>query len=267
MPNAMPAARGVYKPRRPQASPLLRLVSDHLQRLQTVYDERFAREHGPWRPVVAQVADKFLPCGVLDHGFARIRCDACTHEYLLAFSGKCRSFCPSCHAKRLAIWTQWLDATLLAPMPHRQVVLTIPKRLRAYCLYRRRLLGEIARVAARTVTAAGRSLTCERDLAVGIVAYLQTHGSRANWHPYLHLLVTDGGFRPDRTFVSWPTHDTARLTEAFRRAVLRLFVRLELFDEDHAAGMLTWPHLRISAEADHPFRAKPITCFARSRSG
>lgn len=37
-----------------------RLVSDHLHRLQTVYDERFAREYGPWRPVVGQVADKFL---------------------------------------------------------------------------------------------------------------------------------------------------------------------------------------------------------------
>jgi len=242
MADAAAAARGVYKPRRPQASPLFRLVSDHLHRLQTVYDERFAREYGPWRSVVAQVADKFLACGVLEHGFARIRCDACTHEYLLAFSCKCRYFCPSCHAKRLAIWTQWLDTTLLAPVPHRQVVLTIPKRLRAYCLYRRCLLGEIARVAARTVTAAIRTLTGERELAVGIVACLQTHGSRANWHPHLHLLVTDGGFRPDGTFVAWPVHDTARLTEAFRRAVLRLFVRLALFDEDQAAGMLTWPH-------------------------
>jgi len=37
-------------------------------------------------------------------------------------------------------------------------------------------------------------------------------------------------------------HDTARLTEAFRRAVLRLFVRLALFDHDQATGMLTWPH-------------------------
>jgi hypothetical protein len=37
--------------------------------------------------------------------------------------------------------------------------------------------------------------------------------------------VTDGGFRPDGTLVSWPVHDSARLTEAFRRAVLRLFVR------------------------------------------
>lgn len=143
MPDVASVAHGVYKPRRPQASPLFRLVSDHLQRLQTVYDERFAREYGSWRPVVAQVADKFLACGVLDHGFTRMRCDACMHEYLLAFSCKCRYFCPSCHAKRLAIWTQWLDTTLLAPVPHRRVVLTIPKRLRAYCLYRRHLLGEI----------------------------------------------------------------------------------------------------------------------------
>jgi hypothetical protein len=69
-------------------------------------------------------------------------------------------------------------------------------------------------------------------------------GGIANWHPHLHLhlLVTDGGFRRDGTFVSWPAHDTARLTEAFRRAVLRLFVRLALFDEDQAAGMMTWPH-------------------------
>ncbi len=203
---------------------------------------RSLRRNGPWRSVVTHVADQFLACGVLEHGFARIRCDTCAHEYLLAFSCKCRYFCPSCHAKRVAIWTQWLDTILLAPVPHRQVVRTIPKRLRAYCLYRRRLLGEIARVAARTVTAAMRTLTGERDLAVGIVACLQTHGSRANGHPHRHLLVTDGGFRPDGTFVSWPVHDTARLTEAFRRAVLRLFVRLELFDEDQAAGMRTWPH-------------------------
>ncbi len=127
-------------------------------------------------------------------------------------------------------------------MPHRQVVLTCPSRLGAYCLYRCRLLGEMARVAARTVTVAIRTLTGEHDLAGGIVACLQTHGSRANWHPHLHLLVTDGGFRPDGRFVSWPAPDTARLTEAFRHAVLRLFVRLELFDEDQAAGMLTRPH-------------------------
>ena len=243
--SAVPAgaAPGVYKPRRPQASPLFRLVSDHFRAFHAVYEERFAATYGDWRPVVREVADKFLACGVLAHGFARIRCDTCTHECLLAFSCKARYFCPSCHAKRLALWTLWLEGSLLAPgVPHRQVVLTIPKRLRAWCLYRRSLLGDLARVAARTVTAAVRALTGEPTLAVGIVGCIQTHGSRANWHPHIHMLATDGGFRADGTFVSWPAHDTAALTEAFRRAVLRLFVRRGLFEREDAEAMLAWPH-------------------------
>ncbi|MEO5580857.1 MAG: transposase zinc-binding domain-containing protein [Gemmatimonadaceae bacterium] len=77
-------------------------------------------------------------------GFPRVHCDACAHEYLLAFLCKARYFCPSCHAKRLALLTLWLEETLLAPDPHRQVVLTIPKRLRTWCLYRIALLGDLA---------------------------------------------------------------------------------------------------------------------------
>jgi hypothetical protein len=194
---------------------------------------------------VREVAEKFLACGILAHGFARVRCEAagCGHEYLVAFSCKARYFCPSCHAKRLAQWTLWLEETLLVrAVPHRQVVLTIPKRLRAWCLYRRRLLGDLARVAAQTVTAAVRTMTREPELAVGIVACVQTHGSRANWHPHIHMMVTDGGFRPDGTFVPWPVHDTAALTEAFRRAVLRAFVRRGVFEPEDADGMLAWPH-------------------------
>jgi len=70
-----------------------------------------ARRHIP------TVVDRFLACGFLEHGFARIRCDACAHEYLLAFSCKSRYFCPSCHAKRLARWSLWFEEALLAPVP------------------------------------------------------------------------------------------------------------------------------------------------------
>ena len=243
---------GVYRPRQPRASPLYRLLDRHFRELSLVWDERFAPTHGHWRGVIPKVVDQFLACGLLEHGFARIRCDACAHEYLLAFSCKSRYFCPSCHAKRLARWSLWLDETLLAAVPHRQVVLTLPKRLRAYCLYRRSLLGDLARVAARTVTAAVRATTGEADLRVGIIACLQTHGSLANWHPHLHLVVTDGGFRPDGSFVRWPgwsSHDTLHLTEAFRRAVLRLFVRRGLFDAEQAHGMLQWPHSGFQVHA------------------
>ena len=55
-------------------------------------------------------------------------------------------------------------------------MLTIPKRLRAWCPYRRPLLGDLARVAARTLTAAVRALTGEPMLSVEIVGCIQTHG-------------------------------------------------------------------------------------------
>ena len=233
---------GVYKPRRPKASPLYRLTEDHFDEFSTVYDERFARRWGYWHKVVGEVVEKFQACGILKHGFARVRCGSCKNEFLLAFSCKCRYFCPSCHAKRLALWGIWLEETLLADVPHRQVVLAVPKRLRPYFLYDRKLLGELSRVAARTVTSFIRASVGEKDLSVGIVSSIQTHGSLANWHPHLHMLVTDGGFRPDGTFVHLPLHDVATLTEAFRRAVLKMFVKRELMDIETAQGMLAWPH-------------------------
>ena len=80
----VPAA-GVYKPRRPHASPLFRLVSDHFGAFHDAYEDRFAATYGDWRPVNREVAEKFLDCGVLAHGFARVRCGACTHACTLGF--------------------------------------------------------------------------------------------------------------------------------------------------------------------------------------
>jgi len=64
----------------------------------------------------------------------------------LTFSCKTRGFCPSCHAKRLEEWGEWVRETLLLRVPHRQVVLTIPKMLRSFFKFRRKLLGELCRV-------------------------------------------------------------------------------------------------------------------------
>jgi hypothetical protein len=118
--------------RRSRASPLFRLLDDHFRSFGTVCDERFATRWGPWRSVVAGVAEKPLECGILEQGFTRVHCSRCRHEYLLAFSCKCRYFCPSCHAKCLTARSLWLEETLVAPAPHRQVVLTVPKGVRPY---------------------------------------------------------------------------------------------------------------------------------------
>ena len=55
-----------------------------------------------------------------------------------------RGFCPSCHAKRLEEWGEWMRETVLLDVPHRQVVFTIPKMLRIFFKYDRRRLGHSA---------------------------------------------------------------------------------------------------------------------------
>jgi hypothetical protein len=60
--------------------------------------------------------------------------------------------------------------------------------------------------------------------------------------PHLHLLVTDGAYREDGTFLPLSFHDPSVLTEAFRRAILGAFVKRGLFTPETADSMLAWPH-------------------------
>jgi hypothetical protein len=39
----------VYRPRRPLASPLHRLLTDHFEHFRGRYEDDFEREHGRWR--------------------------------------------------------------------------------------------------------------------------------------------------------------------------------------------------------------------------
>ena len=69
----------------------------------------------------------------------------------------------------------------------------------------------------------------------------------------------------------WPAYDSAALSEAFRRAVLRLFVRRGFFDEDQAEGMLQWPHSGFHvhagvgvSEEHRPFALRHERCVAET---
>jgi len=79
----------VYRPRRARESPLFRLVEQHLEEFLRVYPERFAKQHGPLRPVVERVLRGFLTCGLVEHGFARLWCGTCRTSVL------CPSSCES----------------------------------------------------------------------------------------------------------------------------------------------------------------------------
>ena len=108
------------------------------------------------------------------------------------FSCRTRGFSPSCHAKRLEEWGEWMRETLLLDVPHRQVVFTIPKLLRVFFKFKRRLLEDLCRCALRSLTRYFEGLTGSA-LTPGVIAVIQTFGDRINLHPHLHLLVTEGG--------------------------------------------------------------------------
>ena len=90
-----------YRPRVPQQSVYYRLVEEHFEQLERVWEDRCQARLGYWRSFVSEVIYKYLECGDPHFGFARVKCEDCNHEYLLAFSCKCRHFCPSCHQKRV----------------------------------------------------------------------------------------------------------------------------------------------------------------------
>jgi hypothetical protein len=73
---------GVYEPRNPNAGHYYRCVAKHFEELEAVWDDQYSRLYGFWRPYVMEVIYRYLDCGDLHFGFARVNCKDCGHEYL-----------------------------------------------------------------------------------------------------------------------------------------------------------------------------------------
>jgi len=138
----------VYRPRRARESPLFRLVEQHLEEFLRVHEERFAKVHGPLRPVVERVLRGFLTYGLVEHGFARLWCGTCWTSVLSPFSCRGRNFCPSCEKRKQLLWAEWLQKEVLATVPHRHVVLTMPRLPRGIFRKRRELLLDLSQCGA-----------------------------------------------------------------------------------------------------------------------
>jgi hypothetical protein len=222
---------GAYTPRNPKASALYQCVQTHFDEFEASYATRYQEQYGFYRPVISRVVEKFLACGDLTKGFARVRCDTCRHEYLLAFSCKGRYFCPSCHQKRVLQFGTWVAEDVLAPVPHRQYVFTVPKMLRIYFRKDRRLLGKLSQCATDALKKLFRAAGKDPKAVPGIIMVIQTYGDLVNFHPHLHALVTDGVFTPAGWFVAFPKIDLYTLEHLFRHRVLRLLLREWRIDE------------------------------------
>ena len=121
---AAPASPARYQRHRPEETTLYRVVQTHLDTYLAFVD---IETGGAGLPTfVTDEFDAFLACGILAHGFLRLRCNGCAEEKLVAFSCKRRGICPSCGTRRMAEAAAYLVDHVIPKVPVRQWVLPFP---------------------------------------------------------------------------------------------------------------------------------------------
>jgi hypothetical protein len=200
-PHGSPAASRRYERRRPEKTPLQKIVSENLKNW---LEWREAAE----RPVSGYVEDElrgYLECGILCFGFARAVCTTCRTGFVVAFSCKGRGVCPSCNGRHMAQTAAHLVDHVIPPVPVRQWVISVPKRLRGMLADRPRAVAALTKIFLTEIerlllTASGGAPDAETPRAprprLGGVSFLHRFGSALNHHVHLHACVTDGVFVP-----------------------------------------------------------------------
>jgi hypothetical protein len=219
-----------YRRHRPEATLLYQLVAEHYPR----FRDRRAAEG---RALPRYVEDEFeahLKCGLLEHGFLRVKCDACQAEKLVAFSCKRRGFCPSCGARRMTETAALLVDDVLPQQPVRQWVMSLPFALRYLLATRPEVITQVLGILYRAISG---HLICKAGLTrasavTGAVTLIQRFGSALNLNVHFHMLVLDGVYRRDVAqdrlqFVPVPAPSTEELKGLVQRIAERIGRALE----------------------------------------
>ena len=185
-----PAPSRRYERRRPEKTPLHKVVSENIE---SWLEWREAAE----RPVPGYVEEDlrgYLECGILCFGFARAVCMTCRTGFVVAFSCKGRGVCPSCNGRHMAQTAAHLVDHVIPPVPVRQWVISVPKRLRGMLADRPRavnaltkiFLAEIERLllAASGFNPAANTPASARP-RLGGISFLHRFGSALNHHVHL----------------------------------------------------------------------------------
>ena len=240
------AGPGLYRHRDPSATTLYRLFEKHYDSVKGLWEEVFERRYGYWRGFVDAAVYRYQDCGIYEQGFARVQCEACSHEFLVAFSCKGRGICPSCGARRAAELAAFLEEEVLEDVDHDQWVFTMPKMLRPYFMHHRRLLRALCQLAYQTVREMMEEVAPDEGIRPGFVAVIQTFGSRLNFNPHVHAVVSRGGWSSQGRFIPVSYLDTHAAELLFRHKVLKLLKHEGLIDDHRIDVMLSWHHSGFS---------------------
>jgi hypothetical protein len=187
-----------YERRQPDKTVFYRIVQQHIE---TLFAE--AEQNGSGYPEhVKHEFERFLSCGILSAGFARIQCTqpGCTFERLVGYSCKGRAICPTCVSRRMADCALHLVDHVLPVAPYRQWTLSLPYDVRLRIGYASKRVGEVLALFLRTVFCWQR-LQARRagieDPLTGSVTLCQRYGSILQFTPHFHSWLPDGVFAQD----------------------------------------------------------------------
>ena len=158
----------------------------------------------------------YLRCGLLEHGFCRLKCDGCGHELVVA--------------------------RVLPDVPLRQWVLSLPHPLRILCAFRPEALTLTLDAFVRAIFAFQRRRSRKFGLVggrCGGVTVVQRFGSACELNVHFHTLIFDGVYvdgdstgRPEfRPLPAPTTSELAGVTRAVVRKVRRALSRAGLLDD------------------------------------
>ncbi|NTZ16199.1 transposase [Paenibacillus sp. JMULE4] len=177
------------------------------------------------RLVVVKEIEKFLGCGNPRNGFKLLVCEGCHDTRKIPYRCKGR-FCTTCSCGETEEWSRVMAEDVFQ-VNHRHVILTIDEGLRDIFLKYREMLKEFMDEAARLVQ---EHFEKKHKVTPGIIAGLHTFGSKLNFNPHVHMLVTMGGMTANG---EWKTYDYIpfkKLRKQWQTVVLKL-IRRHLTEE------------------------------------
>ena len=176
---------------------LYQVLAEHLA---TFLDRVAADPNRSLPRFVVRELRAFLDCGLLCHGFCRVRCNDCGRDALVAYSCKGRGFCPACGTRRMVDTAAWLVDHVLPDVPVRQWVLTLPHRVRFLCAYDPELCTGVRRIFVRAVASFYKRRARERGIDVprtGAIVLQQRFDSALRLNTHFHSIWPDRGVPSD----------------------------------------------------------------------
>jgi len=213
--------------------------------------------------------------------FGRARCPACGQDFLVAVSCTRKGGCPARNARRMAETAAHAVDQVFPPLPVRQWVLSVPKRLRYF------LAGEpeagiavlhcFLRVVEAPLHRSNRSASARARF--GAVSFIHRFGTALNRHLHCHCCILGGVFEPLarggaqlRQAATLMPDVMTSITEQVRGRVERWFACRGLLDPDDARGTRGQGQRRIFRSFGRPLnvpwpsRTEPGSGIAPGRS-